>query len=417
MKIPQDQSSFKKFVKITVLVAVILFVFFTAYKAYKNAFSPSNGFADIKSFIHRAELGDFKNTITAFGELKSESRRNIVAQVEGTIAEIFIRPGSAVELDTVILLLNNPKLEREYESLRLELDETTASFEQLNAELADQELTLKNDVLITESEMNTQQSELDAKNILYQKQIISALELKRETIKFEHSKLKYELAKQKYKTFEKTKTSKIDVALLRKKGIAALLDMKLVDLESLKIKAGMRGILQSIEKNIELGQRLEQGSNIGVVANLDTLYAEIRVSASDAPMIKLGMNVNIDIKGMQAQGIISRVAPTVVRNQVQVDVKIISSLPVTARPDVEIQAAILLENKKHVVVLPRPPHFEVGIPMQLYIKSAPDTFELRTVEVGLSSNNTIEITHGVIEGDDILLVDPEKFGNKKIITI
>ena len=344
MKIPKDQPYYKKITNISLVLIVIVILLFFVYKTYSKISISSGGLDRDQTIVYRAELGSFFNAINAFGELKSASRRNLVAQVAGTITEIYIRPGATVSSDTVILSLNNPQLEREYESVKLELDEVRAALEQLNAELADQELTLESDVLITEAELNTQNAELEAKEILAEKQIISELELRRERVRLEQSRLKHHLAKQKFNTFKQTKASKVHVATLRIKGVETFLKIKLADIEALKIKAGMTGVLQSIEENIELGQRLNQGGNIGVVANLDTLYAEVRVRASDAANVAIGMHVNLDIKGMPAKGIISRVAPNVIRNQVQVDVTITSELPITARPDVEMQASIFLEE-------------------------------------------------------------------------
>lgn len=417
MKIPKDQPYYKKITNVFFALVTGSILLFVVYSMYNNVSMSAGGLNHDQMKVHRAEYGQFINSINAFGELKSASRRSLVAQVSGTITEIYVRPGATVYADTVILSLNNPQLEREYESVKLELDEAKAALEQLNAELSDKELTLQSDVLITEAELNTQNAELEAKEILAGKQIISELELRRERVRLEQSRLKHHLAKQKFNTFKKTKTSNMHVAALRVKGVETLLQIKLADIEALKIKAGMSGVLQSIEENIELGQRLNQGGNIGVVANLDTLYAEVRVSASDAANVATGMHVNLNIKGMPAKGIVNRVAPNVVRNQVQVDVIITSELPVTARPDVEMEASIILENKSDVVVLPRPTHFKAGFPLQLYIRVSPDSFKLQTVVVGLASNNQIEVVSGALPGDELLLVDPEKLNNKNTIKL
>ena len=417
MKIPQEQTFYKKNIKIFYVISFISFFLIVAGVLYEKISLTLGGGEKIKHSLQSAKVGTFINDITAFGELKSTYRRNIVAQVAGTITEIYVRPGAKVESETVIFLLKNPQLEKEYESIKLELDEVKSSLEQLKAELTDQELVLKNDVLITRAELNTQFTELEAKEILAKKLIISELELKRERVLLEQARLKSRMAEQRYKTFQQTKVSKIDVAMLRVKGVETRLNIKLSDIEALKIKAGMNGVLQSVDDTVELGQRLEQGSNIGVVADLDSLYAEIRVSASDAARVVNGMIVNMDIKGKTATGIISRVAPSVIRNQVQVDVEITSVLPITARPDVEIRASVILASKNNVILLPRPPHFKDGVPLELYVKNKSGFFELKDIEVGLVSNDLIEVVNGVSAGQELLLIDPKDFDRRKVINL
>lgn len=417
MKIPEDQSLFKKVASIVlVLMGLALLIVFFSKMFHQFSLATGKVSAD-EQVVYRAEIGRLYNTVTAFGELQSASRRSLVAQVAGTITEIHVQPGARVESNTVILSLSNPQLERELESVRLELDEAKAAQVQLNVELSNQEQMFAGDVLITEAELSIQTAELEAKETLAAQQIISQSELRRERVLFQQSSLKLHLAKQKMNTFRDTKKARENVAALKVRGVETLLQIKQADIEALKVVAGMSGVLQSINSDVELGQRLNQGENIGVVANLDTLYAEVRVGASEVANVAVGMPVNLDIKGMPATGVVNRVAPNVVRNQVQVDVAITSELPITARPDVEVQAAIVLNDKDNIIVIPRPSHFKLGFPLQLYVKTAADRFELRTVKVGLASNEQVEILAGLALNDELLLVNPQKFKQQKIIKL
>jgi HlyD family secretion protein len=406
MIIPKDRS-FKT--KLVMPVAIGLLLVLVGYALYSGITSLQASVVDQSGSEIKVEIverGELRNQVSAYGVLKSSERRSLVTQVSGTITELMLQPGSNVEKDSVIMNLVNPQLQREYESVSLEVQEAEAAFAQLQAELTDQQLTLISEEQMRLAELKTEEAELAAHATLAEQQIVSQLELHKQQMLVEQANLRYQLAQERKSTFSQTKKAKLNVGQLRLQRVQKLLMMKKADLDSLQISAGMVGVLQSLNESIQLGHWLSQGTTVGIVANLDELYAELRVSAADAANVTIGMPVILNIKGLRAEGEVTRVAPNVVRNQVQVDVKLTSSHPVTARPDVEVNAEIVLNLKPEALLLSRPAHFDSEKPLQLYVRHDGDLFRLMKVETGEESNRHVEIVGGLSANDQVLMADP-----------
>lgn len=409
MLIPKDRSLRAKltwpFVVASFIAVLVLILFLSIGQLKKSVQLRQNE----ELPVVEVQRGNFEHAVAAFGTLISSERRSLVTQVAGSVSEIQLQAGSPVTENAIILTLANPQLTRDFEMALLAYQEAEADFMQLQAELKGNYLTLSNEERMLLLELRTQEAELDARIALAEQNIVSRLELRREQMRTEQARLLYQLALERKEAFVEDRVTKLNVGNLRLERAKQLLTMAENDLEQLSVRAGMVGVLQNLSDTIELGQWLNQGETIGVAANLNQLYAELRVSASNASEIAVGMPVRLDIRGQPAEGEIIRVAPHVLRNQVQVDVLLTTALPITARPNLDVTAEIILLQQTDVLMLPRPSHFEPQQPLRLYLYEAANRYKLVELEVHSASSKHIAIQHGLKAGDRVLLSNPERW--------
>ena len=102
-------------------------------------------------WIGEVKRGPLEVNVRGIGTLVPEDLRWITAQTNGSVEEIHILPGAAVQPDTVILKLDNPELEQNLRNAELEL----ASAE---ARLANQRVQEEDGLL----EMEYQLAQLEA---------------------------------------------------------------------------------------------------------------------------------------------------------------------------------------------------------------------------------------------------------------
>ncbi|HCU64393.1 MAG TPA: hypothetical protein DF774_01390 [Rheinheimera sp.] len=405
MQIPIDKSLSRRFILplgILVTVGIVVYVLNTIISHVQSSLQGADE-SGVK--LELVTEGHFTHHISAYGSLKPQSQRSLVTQVAGTVAEIVLKPGARVESETTILRLVNPALQREYDIALLELKEAEIDHTQLEAELADEALQFASDERMQLAELKTQQAEYAAREVLARQSIISELEMNKEKSRLEQARLRHELAKERFVTFAQSKKARLNASDLRQERARKLQAMAQADLNALTINAGKRGVLQSLNESLTLGHWLSQGASVGVVADPDSLYAELWVSASDASAVAEGMAVSLDIKGYGAKGIVLRVAPNVLRNQVQVDVTLTSPLPITARPNVEVNGKILLESRDNVLLLPRPVNFEPGKPYSVYVRQSDGSFLLKPVVISTWSHLQIVIDKGLKVGDQVIVSD------------
>ena len=101
-------------------------------------------------------------------------------------------------------------------------------------------------------------------------------------------------------------------------------------MKALTVLSGINGIVQAMD--LEIGQRLQPGGEIGRIAQQDFLYAELKVQARQASKIVQGQKALIDTRNGEVEGKVRRIEPAVNEGTVIVDVDLTSELPAGARP-------------------------------------------------------------------------------------
>ena len=79
-------------------------------------------------WIDSVKRGPMLRQVRGSGTLVPEEVKWIPAAVEGRVEQIFIRPGTVVKADTVVLSLSNPQLDLETRDAALQLKGAEADF-------------------------------------------------------------------------------------------------------------------------------------------------------------------------------------------------------------------------------------------------------------------------------------------------
>jgi HlyD family secretion protein len=101
---------------------------------------------------------------------------------------------------------------------------------------------------------------------------------------------------------------------------------------------------------------------------------------------------------------------------VQIDAKIVGTLPHTARPDVEVNADILIQSTPGVMTVSRP----AGLTRNkqevvLYVKASDEQqFHRRTIKIGGWSNTQIYALAGLRLDDQVILTDTSNWSVQTI---
>ena len=193
----------------------------------------------------------------------------------------------------------------------------------------------------------------------------------------------------------------------------AAYELRLRQLEDLRVKAGMAGVLQCVcsspTTQVEVGAQVGPGTNLARVANPSSLKAELRIAETQTPDIRIGQPAEIDTRNGIVKGRVSRIDPGASNGTVGVDVTLEGALPAGARPDLSVDGTIRLELLENVIYVGRPAFGQENSTVGLF-RVQPDGEATRTtVKLGRSSVNTIEIVEGLQPGDQVILSDMSSY--------
>ena len=159
-----------------------------------------------------------------------------------------------------------------------------------------------------------------------------------------------------------------------------------------------------IEKDITHGEVVREDDDIFVIANLDTVWVDLRVPQKDVCSIKKGQEVNIsgNANATEAEGIIDYVHPLIdEKTRTKLVRVVLDNTSGLFQPGTFITANVLVENCNAKVVVAKSVIQDVDGKSCVFVHTG-QGFEPRPVTIGRSNNGYVEITAGLETGEIIV---------------
>jgi HlyD family secretion protein len=329
------------------------------------------------------------------------------AVTEGRVEKILELPGAQVRADTILLELSNPQLTQEALDAEWKLKASEADYKNLQVQLASQVLAQKSLSAQAQSEYSQAKMQSDIDNELAKLGVISQLSQKVSNQKTDELSTRNDIEKQRL-----TNSSEVLIAQLQAKQaeveeFKALADLKKSQLDRLRVRAGIDGVLQ--EQTLKIGQFVTPGTTLAKVVQPQRLKAELKIAETQAKDIQLGQPASVDTHNGVIPGHVVRIDPSVVNGTVAVDVALDGALPQGARPDLSVDGTIDLEKMQNVLYVGRPAFGQEQSTVGMF-KLEPDGSNAVRGQVKLG-RSSVEILQGLKEGDQVILSDMSRWDN------
>ncbi len=356
--------------------------------------------------IAKVEQGEFKIEVRAIGVLKPQDIRWISTEVAGRVEQILVKPGAQVIKGEALIKLSNPELHRELEKSRWEAEATKAEMLASRVLLESQLVDLESNVDQAEFNYKSAKLRLDAEAELIKQGggSISKLDFKRTQLSVEQQFNIWQAQKKRALKMQEN----INASQLAQQARAELVENNYQriqqQVDALTVKSSMSGIIQ--ETSLTLGQQINLGESVAIIASPDKLFAELQVQELQIKDIKIGQNVRVDTRSSEILGRVSRIDPKVNTGMVKIDIELEGELPNEARPDLNVEGRIITSQIDHALFVKRPTFSPKNSQVKLFLLSADENFAFRKeVELGLSSVTHIQILSGLNSGDSIITSD------------
>jgi HlyD family secretion protein len=355
-------------------------------------------------WIDTVKKGSIPRQVRGSGTLVPEEIRWIPARTAGRVERIVLRPGAQVEPGTVVLELTNPDLEQSVREAELDFQSAQANFQNRKAELESSLLTQQANVAGIRSQYNEAALNLQAQEALLKDGLVSELQVKQSRSREAELKNRLNVEEQRLEIQRAGIQSQVAPQEASVSQSRAALDLRRQQLDELKVRAGMSGVLQQVP--VEVGAQVGPGTNLARVANPTHLKAELRIAETQTKDIRIGQDAEVDTRNGVVKGKVARIDPAATGGTVGVDIMLEGDLPPGARPDLSVDGTILLERLDNVLYVGRPAFGQENSTVTLF-RLVGDTGEAVrvTVKLGRSSVNQIEIIEGLQPGDQVILSD------------
>ena len=361
-------------------------------------------------WIDTVKRGPMLRQVRGLGTLTPVDIQWIPAATDGRVEKIPVLPGTAVQPNTVLLILTNPQLMQETVDANLKLKAAAADYKNLEAQLESQVLTQKSLVAQANAEYNEARMQAETDQQLNKLGVISDLNRKIAEGKAQQLQTRDEIEQERLTNSNKVLQAQLLAKQAEIEQDRALAQLKQTQVQNLTVRAGIRGVLQ--EQPLKVGQWVTPGTTLAKVVQPDHLKAELKIPETQAKDIQLNLPASVDTHNGVIAGHVMRIDPAVYNGTVTVDVMLDDPLPPGARPDLSVDGTIDLERLSNVLYVGRPAFGQENSTVGMFVLQPDGKTAVRDqVKLGRSSVNTVEILGGLKDGDQVILSDMSRWDN------
>ena len=356
--------------------------------------------------------GPMLRQVRGLGSLipSQEFTRQIPAETEATVVHILKLPGSQAKADTILLQMSNPQVEQGAIDARLQLKAAEAEYQSLRVTLESNLMNQKAGAATVNSDYTQAKLQADTDKALYDLGVISGLSYKNSKSKADELTTRNNIEGQRLDISQKAIASQMAEQQAKVDQIRALAELKQKQLEALKVRAGIEGVL--VDLPLQVGQHVTPGTMLAKVVQPNHLIAELKIAETQARDIQIGQPALVDTHNGTISGEVMRVDPAVQNGTVTVDVRLTGELPKGARPDLSVDGTIDLERLDNVLYVGRPAFGQENSTISLFRLDPAGKGGVRVaVKVGRASVNSIQVIEGLREGETVILSDMSRYDN------
>lgn len=363
------------------------------------------------------ERGQLLRQVRGPGTLVPESVLFVSARTAGRIDQVILEAGAEVTPESVIMVLSNPDLELQVRQAEWTLRSAEATYIQTRVSLEQSRLQQVSQVAQVQASYQQARLQADRDQQLFEENLVSEIQREISRTQAEELENRFEIEKTRLEKLEESIEAQLAVQQATVDQRQAEFDQTLRDLDSLKVRPTITGVLQEVP--VEEGQQVQPGTTLARVADPTRLKAQLRIAQTQAGEVVIGQPATVDTRNGVVPARVTRIDPAVVQGTVTVDVELLTDeLPPGARPDLSVDGRIEIERLEDVLFVDRPAYGQADQSVGLFKLVGDGSEALRiTVRFGASSVDKIVVMDGLEVGDEIILSDMSRFDSANRVRI
>lgn len=386
------------------LIAGAVVVLTGAVWLFRSGIKPSIDRSEITTAV--VEVGDIENTLNASGEVIPEFEQVISSPINASINEVMLDAGSAVNSGDVILSLDKAATQVEYERLKFQLESKRNAITKLKLDLSKAAFDTRSANEIKQLNISSLQAAVEDARRLYKagggtRESIEQAELALKIANLEKRRLENEIR-------NKQQTMGVDI---REAEIAAAIEESGLrelarKLRQASITATRAGVVTWVNKNI--GSTITEGEALARIADLGSFKIKGTISDAYLDGVRVQMPVLIRINDSTLRGSVSNINPSVQNGIVSFDVSIDGKASVLLRPNMKVELFLVTDTKHNVLRIKNGAAFKGGATQDVFVL-ANNKAVRKTVALGASNFDYVQLRDGVKPGDEVIISDTKPF--------
>lgn len=363
-----------------------------------------------------AQRGTLLRAVSAQGAFAPERVRVASATQAGVINQIGVKPGSVVEVGSVLAQMQNPTLEAAVTTARSQLQVAQADLASAKQQAQAAQLTQQSAYADATAQMQQDALQAESLESLHGKGLVSDIAYRQAEIKARTSVNDLRTSRAQVGVAAADGNAKVAAAQAQVDQAAAQLQAAASEVDALTVRAASGGIVQSVD--VDPGMVVSQGAEIARIADTHFLKAVLQVAEGDVHAVIPGMRTRIDTGNGIITGRVSHIAPAAQNGTVAVDVSFAGTLPPGARPDANVDGTVEIAAIPNAVSIARPAGSSDSQSLDLFkvVDGGKRAVRVR-VRLGQGSADRVQVLSGLAPGDVVIVSDMSNYLDKPQLTL
>lgn len=354
-----------------------------------------------------AERGPLETAVAASGRMVPAFEEIVNSPVSSRIMAVYAQPGDSVTEGMPLLQLDLQESETQYRNLH---DSYLVKQNQLNQlRLANRSTLDELNTLIGIKEMEVNRLAITVDNERRLDSLGSGTgdRVRQAQTAYATGQLELKGLKQKLSNERERLASLEEAAILELGNSRRDLDMMERTLTQGRIPAPHDGILTYLSNSI--GSRVSAGEKVAVVGDLSRFKVEAEVPEGSSYKVRPGADAIVRLGNVELKGTVANVEPQSTSGAVPFTVTLEDASNSRLRPGVRVQVYVAYGFKDDVVRIPSGSYYSGPGAYQIFVADGESTLRRRTVKLGDSNRQWVEVTEGLSPGERVVTGDMKQF--------
>ncbi|WP_295718092.1 HlyD family efflux transporter periplasmic adaptor subunit [Mucilaginibacter sp.] len=375
----------------------------------------------IKSSVKRSEItmatvevGNIENTLNATGEVLPEFEEIITSPINASIKSALMDAGNKIKPGQSILTLDKSATQTEFDKLNFTLESKRNEISKLKLDLGKSFYDIQSNNDIKQLRISNLADAVENAKRLFKagggtREGIEQAELNLKVAQLEKKQLENEIR-------NKQQTMQIEI---KEAQIAA--DIQVNDINALQRKLNLAnvvatraGVITYVNKNI--GANVHEGETLARIADLGSFKVSGSISDNSMDQLHSGIPVIIRINDNQLRGHVTNVSPSIQNSIISFDIQLDDRANKLLRPNMKVDVFLVTATHNKIMRVANGPAFKGPAVQDIFVVNNGKA-EKRTVHIGLTNFDYVEIQDGVKPGDVVITTDMSEYKNSKEVTI
>lgn len=365
--------------------------------------------------VATVDSGTIETTVTGSGNVVPAFEEIINSPINTRIVEVYCKAGDSVDTGTPLLRLDLQSTETELNKLKDQIEMKRYELEQQKVNNSTRVSDLAMQVKVKEMAVNRLEVELRNERYLDSLGSGTGDRVKQAELAYNTGKLELEQMRQQLANEHKVTDAGLNVKNLEINIAGKNLGEMSRTLNDAQIRAPRRATLTFI--NDQIGQKISEGEKIAIISDLSHFKVDGELADSYGDRIRVGSKAVVRVGRERMPGMVSNVTPLSRNGVISFTVRLDDDANKRLRSGLKTDVYIMCDVREDVKRIKNGSFYTGPGSYDLFVFNGDDELVKRTVKLGESNFEYVEVINGLEKGDKVVISDMKRFNNSNTIKV